>query len=303
MNRLFPIASLLLALVAAACGRPASDAGGAVPPPAAPEAIRLSAAQRRDAGVATAAAGPQRIAETLSVYGELQPLPEQLRRVSARYPGVARRVAKRIGDRVAAGETLLVAESNDSLEPYRIAAPIAGRVIERGVNEGEALDGQVLFTIVELSRLRAELAVFPRDAAQIAVGQSVAIRAEREAAPALATIDGIAPRAGERDRGLRLYATLDNADGRWRLGQFVSAEIVVAARNVALAVPQSALQDLDGGPGVFVETAAGFVPRTLRLGAQDRQYAEVLDGLAAGEQVVVANSFLLKSAWLAQSEE
>jgi cobalt-zinc-cadmium efflux system membrane fusion protein len=58
------------------------------------------------------------------------------------------------------------------------------------------------------------------------------------------------------------------------------------------------LQYNEGQPLVFIETDGGFAARPVRLGLQDRAHAEVLDGLRAGERVVIANSFLLKSEWL-----
>lgn len=309
MNFTIPLSRpLFLALVAAtlaACGGdappPSSDPAPAVGAEA-EKPVVMAAEQRREAGVEVAPAGAQTLAEALTVYGEIRPAAERIRHVSARYPGIARKVLKNVGDAVAAGETLLIVESNDSLEPYRITAPIAGRVLDRQVNEGEALGPQALFTIGDLSRVWAELEVFPQDAGRVRGGQAVDVIAARGALRQRAPIDYVAASAASAQRSVTVRATLDNADGRWRPGQFVQGEIVLAERPVALAVPQAALQQIDGKPTVFVETGSGFVPRALVIGAQDRQYAEVREGLSAGERIVVANSFLLKSQWLAQGE-
>lgn len=308
MNHKLALTSIALAALLSACGGdnpPAATATpAAAPAPAATElVIHLDETHRREAGVEVAPAGPQTIAEVLSVYGEIAPAADHIRRVAARYPGIARRVTKNIGDRVVAGETLLVVESNDSLEPYRITAPIGGRILDRQVNDGESLGDQTLFMIGDLSKVWAELAVFPHDAARVSVGQAVDLYAERGSEATRARVDYVAPESDPQRRSVRVRATLDNADGRWRPGQFVSAELITAEHAVALAVPQSALQELEGRSSVFVERDGGFVARPVVLGAQDRHYAEVREGLAAGEHVVVGNSFLLKSEWQAKSEE
>ncbi|WP_366515676.1 efflux RND transporter periplasmic adaptor subunit [Solimonas marina] len=271
--------------------------------PAARAAIKLDDQQRRDAGIEIASVGAASIIEVVPVYGHIAAVADRVRHVAARYPGIARRVMKNIGDSVAAGETLLIVESNDSLQPYRIKAPIAGLVVERHVNDGEALGSDTLFVIADLSQVWAQLEVFPRDAVGLQIGQRVDIHADRTQAPVQAQLDYIAPSSDPQRRSIPLRATLDNASGRWRPGQFISADLEIAAHDVALAVSQAAIQDLDGQASVFVETAAGFVPRALRTGKRDRRHVEVIDGLQAGERVAVGNSFLLKSEWLAEAED
>lgn len=296
-----PLLWSLMCAALSACGAPQ-------PPPETTTAtadapLRVDAQMRAALGLESAAVGSAAIRETLTVYGEIVPVPERVRSVAARYPGVARTAYKAIGDTVAAGETLLTVESNDSMEPYRVLSPIAGRVLERRINPGEETSGiPALFVVGDLSRVRAELAVFADDLARVHTGQTVNVRDERDGAVE-AHLDYIAPATREGSRSVSAYAMLDNASGRWTPGQFISADIVVAEREVARAVPLSALQDIDGTPHVFVETADGYAPRAVRLGDRDRDHAEVIEGLAAGEHVVVANSFVLKSEWLTREVE
>lgn len=300
-----PLRVLLIACAIgslSACGKPEAaasptlavgEASATKPDPL----IKLSAELRRDAGIEVAIAGPQVIAETLPVHGEIVSAADRVHRVAARYPGVARQITKNIGDRVGKGETLVVVESNDSLEPYRIVSPGSGRVLERHVNVGEAMAEQTLFVIGDLSQVWAELAVFPRDASRLSSGMGVDVQLDRGSDPQRAKIDYIAPGA-DAQRRIIARATLDNADGHWPPGAFVNAQLILNERSTAVAVPQSALQYNEGQPLVFVETNDGFTARPVQLGLQDHAHAEVLDGLRAGERVVIANSFLLKSEWL-----
>jgi cobalt-zinc-cadmium efflux system membrane fusion protein len=64
-------------------------------------------------------------------------------------------------------------------------------------------------------------------------------------------------------------------------------------------VLQSAIQDVNGQPTVFVEAAPGrFEPRPVETGGSIDRLVEVRRGLRAGERVVVEGGFVLKSQLL-----
>jgi cobalt-zinc-cadmium efflux system membrane fusion protein len=92
-----------------------------------------------------------------------------------------------------------------------------------------------------------------------------------------------------------VVAALNNADGRWRPGSFVTAAIAVERRDVRVAVPFAAVQTVDGRRAVFVRTKQGFEKRDVVLGRRDGAVVEVVSGLAAGDTVAVSNTFSLKA--------
>ena len=61
------------------------------------------------------------------------------------------------------------------------------------------------------------------------------------------------------------------------------------------SVPKTALQSVKGDTVVFVRTAEGFEARKVSVGRQDARLAEVTAGLAAGERIATANTFVLKA--------
>ena len=307
MNRHPIIVLAVLGLLAlAACGkqppapatpRPTPDAAAASRP------IRIPAETRLAAGLEVAEVAAGTLRDTVPLYGEIVAAADRMHRVAARYPGIAGNVRKQPGDAVKAGELLLTVESNDSLEPYRITAPAAGRVIERLVNNGESLGSQTLFVIGDLSTVWAELTLFPQDAQKLRVGQAVEVRADGQPEAQPATIVFIGQVSEGERRCLIARVALDNRSGRWLPGQAVAADVVLAERRAGIVIPASAVQAIDGRDHVFVETAAGFEPRPVKLGARDHRGIEVLDGLQAGERIAVGNSYLLKSEWMSRSDE
>ena len=126
--------------------------------------VELSDAKVAAAGIELEKAGPGVLHDSLFLNGILQPNQETLVQVTPRFPGVAREIHKRIGDRVEKGELLAKIESNQSLTVYELKAPLAGTVIDRQVALGEHVGEQKpAFTIADLSTVWVDFSVYRRD--------------------------------------------------------------------------------------------------------------------------------------------
>lgn len=259
------------------------------------EHVELSAEQIAAAGLELVEAGPAQIHETLPLYGTIVPNAERTLEVAARFPGVVRSVAKRIGDPVRHGETLATVEANESLETYAVTAPLSGVVTARNTNPGEQTGDKPLFTVADLTTVWVELSVFPRDAGKVRVGQRVRVANPDTRDSAEGEVIYIVPfgRAESQTRTARVL--LDNPDRRWAPGLYVTAEVLLNESRVPLAIRSEALQTLEGRSVVFVQTDEGFAPREIELGRSDGKHAEVLSGLEPGVSYVAKNSFILKA--------
>ena len=258
-------------------------------------AVELTPQQIADAGIEVLVAGPARIRETLPLYGVITPNAVGVRQVTARFSGVIRSVAKNLGDPVRQGETLATVESNESLQAFNLTAPLTGVVTARDANPGEQTGERVLFTVADLSTVWVELALFPRDIGKVRVGQVVRIRGADAALTADGTVTWVAPFGSSANQTLTARVLLDNAEGHWAPGLYVTAEVTLAETEVSLAVDNDALQTLDELSVVFVNDEHGFEAHPLRLGRSDSERTEVLAGLAAGETYAARNSFILKA--------
>jgi membrane fusion protein, heavy metal efflux system len=186
-----------------------------------------------------------------------------------------------------------------------LRTPIAGTVAERRVELGalvgrEGLESE-LFVIADLSEVWVELAVSPADLPLIAQGQEITIGAGATGPRTAATIMFVSPLLDKDTRAARVVALLSNPQRLWKPGAFVTAEIQLTQQRVAIAIPKAALQNVKGERVVFVRTAEGFEARKVATGREDDRDIEILSGLAAGENIAVANSFVLK-AELGKSE-
>jgi cobalt-zinc-cadmium efflux system membrane fusion protein len=256
--------------------------------------VEIPAAAASAAGIETSPAGPGTLRENLSLYGSITADPTRVREVRARFPGVIRSAAKRIGDRVAAGETLATVESNESLRTYAVTAPIAGVVTDRHAESGEQTVDEPLFVVADYSRVNAELTVFPRDRGRLRSGQSVRVSAEG-GTPADGVIGYIAASGDRTSQSVTARVTLENPEGHWTPGQFVEGRVTTGESPATLVVPLSALQTFRDFTVVFAQVGDTYEVRMLELGRRDAEHVEVLGGLEPGTRIVTQNSYLIKA--------
>ncbi len=161
-------------------------------------------------------------------------------------------------------------------------------------------EGQVheLYAIADLSKIWVELTVSPQDLPAIKEGQHLTIQGPTKSE---GTIIFTSPVLNQDTRSARVIASVENRDGIWRPGSFVTADITLSESKAALVIPKAALQTIEGKTRVFVRTPEGFESRQVTIGEDDGNVVEVLSGLKAGEPIAVANTFLLK-AELGKSE-
>jgi cobalt-zinc-cadmium efflux system membrane fusion protein len=193
-----------------------------------------------------------------------------------------------------------------SLREYQIRSLIAGRVIERKVDVGSLVGSQGdpsdLYTVADLSKVWAELAVSTADLDEITEGQAVGITSGRDSAKrGDGRIIFVSPLVNPDTRSARVIALIDNVALTWRPGSVVTATVVIKEEPVEVRVPRVALQTIGGERVVFVRTPNGFQRRAVTTGRSDEQAVEISSGLSAGEQIAVKNTFLLK-AELGKSE-
>lgn len=184
----------------------------------------------------------------------------------------------------------------EALNRYALRAPFDGVVIEKHLSIGEAVreDSQV-FTVSDLGSVWAEISVPARDLDRVRTGSAVTVRSTASGLTVQGSVLHVGALLGEQTRAALARVVLRNPDLAWRPGLFVTVSLDVNRTEVPVAVHPGAIQSVDGKDVVFVRTADGFAQKPVRLGRRDGERVEVLEGLTAGEQVVVRNSFILKA--------
>ncbi len=258
--------------------------------------VTLAPEQLEAAGITVATAAPATIHEHVVLNGRIAPNEDALAHVMPRFPGVVRSVHKRLGDSVARGDVLAVIESNESLQPFELRAPLTGTVIAKDVAPGElASSDRALFEIADLGSVWVDLDVYRRDFGRLRVGQPVRIDAGDGSAPASSTLAYLSPIGSLNTQTLLARAVLPNPDRSWRPGLFVTAEVQVDAAPVPVAVAAEALQRVRDWDVVFLAAGELFEAQPVELGRRDAERVEITAGLAAGQRYVATGSFILKA--------
>src|SRR5262249_50733947 len=105
----------------------------------------------------------------------------------------------------------------------------------------------------------------------------------------------ISPRVDEDSRTVKIRVDVDNPQGKLKFGMFINATVAVG-QILALAIPQTAVQTLNGKQVVFVvEPDHRVAAREVELGPKIDGLVQVQSGLREGEDIVGQGSFILKN--------
>jgi Cu(I)/Ag(I) efflux system membrane fusion protein len=196
---------------------------------------------------------------------------------------------------VAPAEIDAVLRAGVPREELTIRAPAAGVVVERNVVAGSAIEpGARIVRLAALDRVWVEAEVYESDAALAAPGVEAELRVAalpgRTFAGRVATV---LPAFSEAARTLRVRLVLENPDRALRPGMWASVRLRGATEE-RLVVPDAAVLHAGERSVVFLDEGEGrYRPRRVELGASSEGEVEVLAGLAEGERVVAAGTFLI----------
>lgn len=256
---------------------------------------RIAQAAADEIGIRVEPVGGGPIEQRLRAQGRVVLPASAQAAVSARFPGLIRSLRADLGERVSAGQVLAEIESNASLGRYTVASPIDGVVLERAAALGGMAGDAPLFVIGRLDALVVDLPVFGAEALALAPGTPVRLTRLIDGRAIDSALQAVLPQADAHSQSLVARVALPVDDGQWRPGMAVEAALQLSADEVPLRLPLSALQRFRDWQVAFLRVGEDYEIRPLELGRSDGDWVEVLEGLKAGDEVVVEQSFLIKA--------
>jgi Cu(I)/Ag(I) efflux system membrane fusion protein len=177
-----------------------------------------------------------------------------------------------------------------------VRAPIRGHVVRRAALRGSYVQpGVELFRLADLSAVSVVAEVYETEIARVRAGQRAVLETGAYPGAEFAGTVSVVEPAVAHTRALRVRIALPNPGARLRPGMFGEVTLHLGGRE-ELVVPEDALLDAGEIQYVFVSRGGGrFEPRRVRLGEAAGGRVAILEGLAEGERVVTAASFLLDS--------
>ncbi|MBB1087624.1 efflux RND transporter periplasmic adaptor subunit [Lysobacter sp. SG-8] len=185
--------------------------------------------------------------------------------------------------------------ANLELSYTNVTAPISGVVASRSIKPGNFVQiNTPILRIVDISRLEATLNVPERELATLKPG--LPVRMHVDALPGRAfegTVDRVAPVVDAGSGTFRVICAFD-AQEILQPGMFGRISIDYDQRADALVVPRVALLESDSEPALFVVREGKAHRVAVELGYIDGEWAEVRDGVDAGDAVVIAGKAALR---------
>jgi len=192
-----------------------------------------------------------------------------------------------------------LAASDTPQRTYTYRAPFDGIVIDKAGVEGQMLKaGERVFRLANLDTVWVNAQLYEREVPEIAAGLEVQVRATYGGDRSFhGIIDQVLPMVQADTRTVMARTLVHNVDGFLRPGMYADVRLTLTESEDAVLVADSAVIRSGERNTVFVALDGGrFEAREIRLGSRTNDYRyEVLEGLEAGERVVVSGQFMLDS--------
>jgi cobalt-zinc-cadmium efflux system membrane fusion protein len=192
----------------------------------------------------------------------------------------------------------LPSQPQQSLTRFEVVAPFDGTVIAKHVVRGEVVKADMeIFQLADLDTVLVDLNVYQKDLPFVVEGLRVHVSGVGFA-PVSGVIDYVGPIVGEASRTALARVMLPNPEGELRPGLYINAEVETARQTVDVSISDTAVQQIENRPHVFVVDGDGFVARPVTVGAATSERVAVMVGLSPGEQYAATGTFLLKAELL-----
>lgn len=180
-----------------------------------------------------------------------------------------------------------LALARSQLADTKVLAPFEGAVVARLAGTGDFLSaGAPIARLVRDDPLRLRLDVPEYAAAGVRGGQR--LRAQLEDGKLVeGLVARVSPELGARNRTLQVEGELPNKDGALRPGSFARVEVVLDPAARTLVVPPEALLRFAGLDKLFEVVDGKALERRVRVGRVEARRIEILEGIAAGAELVL----------------
>lgn len=178
------------------------------------------------------------------------------------------------------------------LDYASIEAAVAGTLIARNVERGDVVQpNTTLMTLSPDSPPQLVVQIDERNLGLLAVGQAALASADAyPTARFAARLAYINPSVDPQRAAVEVKLDVPEPPATLREDMTVSVDITVAERTDVLILPLAAVHDA-GGAAWVLRVEGGHARRiAVRLGLRGARAAEILDGLAAGDRVLLATA-------------
>jgi len=178
---------------------------------------------------------------------------------------------------------------------FSLTSPIAGIVVERNATIGATVGTDAnLFKIIDISRVWIDANVFEKDLERVRLGQDVKVAVTAFPGVNFAGKVILVSSVVDPDtRSVKVRTEVPNPGDRLKPDMFANVQIITDLHRTAISIPESAVLKDGDKTVVFVAAGNEFKRRQVITGIAGNNQIEIVDGLAAGDKVVVKGNYLL----------
>jgi membrane fusion protein, multidrug efflux system len=180
----------------------------------------------------------------------------------------------------------------------KIISPVDGFVGKRNADPGAWVSQNApVVSVVEISRLRLVANVVEKDLRLVNTGDPATV--EVDAYPGdlfKGQIARVSPVLDPATRTATMEVEIPNRDNRLKPGMYARVLLTIEERKGTTLVPKIAVVDFEGKRGVWIPGGENKVQfRETKLGIEDPERIEVLDGLKPGDRIVTEGAGSLRA--------
>jgi membrane fusion protein, heavy metal efflux system len=240
------------------------------------------------------------LSERNNLMAEYEAAKKEYERLSSIKDIAAKRDVDEAEARLQRAENNLKLYSGNTGRTITLIAPIGGQVSNFNLSIGSTVNaGQTLFTITDLSMVYVEARVFMEDMDKIRQAERFTIENKTDTADL--KLISLGQEINATNQSQRVLFELNNTAHNFRIGEFVNVFAFAKESSMQLALPNSAITEINGRPVIFIKNAAevysaGFAD----TGTNIRSHTAILKGVEEGQRIVNNAAYQLQMIYLNQ---
>lgn len=187
-------------------------------------------------------------------------------------------------------------------EEVMLFSPINGYVDKVNINPGKLVNAEdLLYQVLDVSHVHAELKVFARDIALLKEGQRIEVRVPGKTTTYPAEIHLLSRMVDPENKTITVHGHFKPEPQQLLPGTFIQARVFTEDQS-RLSVPETAVVREGDLAYVFVKKGTGFVKTPVRAGRTDGQFVAV-DDLPVDVTIALTGAYYLNGMLANSAEE
>jgi RND family efflux transporter MFP subunit len=183
-----------------------------------------------------------------------------------------------------------------NLSYTRIKTPIAGVVGDRLIKPGDRIQpSNILYTVINTTEMIAVVYAPEKNLGSVVKNQTAYITSDHLAGEQYeGWIKRVSPVVDPQSGTFKITIGVKNKKNILRAGMFVNTHIITATHENAILIPKTAIVYENEQLSVYVVRDSLAIKVALKVGFQDHQKIESLEGIEEGDQIIVVGQAGLK---------